>query len=276
MKPSIIPNDLTDKALYDFIVKNESLIFHAKKSEIKRADSVIVAPMFVDEKGKLVSKAEIEQTQIDASKIKAKLVINTTNWFDSHWDVHIPGLWKKSLADNKKAGFYLLDSHGRNFQDVIAEGCEGYTKNYSWKDIGFDIPGITEALIFDGTLDKLRNEYMFTQYKNGYVKKHSVGMRYIKMVTCINDDDYPVQKENWDKYIEMVANKQDAEDSGFFWAILEAQVVEGSAVLFASNCMTPTLSVSELKTDTEDEPPLGTREQPSPESFSIKQLLQIF
>ena len=276
MKPAIIPENLSGKELYDFLVKNESLIIHAKKSEVKKADSIIVSPMFIDDKGKQVSKAEIEQVSVDPSKIKVKLVINTTNWFDSHWDVHIPGLWKKSLADNKN-GFYLLESHGRNFQDVIAEGCEGYTKNYSWRDLGFDLTGITEALVFDGTLDKLRNEYMFTQYQKGYVKKHSVGMRYIKMVTCINDDDYPVQKENWDKYIEMVANKQDAIDSGYFWAILEAQVVEGSAVLFASNCMTPTLSVLEVKTDTDEQPSLDTAKQPSQRSsLDIKQLLQIF
>ena len=276
MKPAIIPENLSGKELYDFLVKNESLIIHAKKSEVKKADSIIVSPMFIDDKGKQVSKAEIEQVSVDPSKIKVKLVINTTNWFDSHWDVHIPGLWKKSLADNKN-GFYLLESHGRNFQDVIAEGCEGYTKNYSWRDLGFDLTGITEALVFDGTLDKLRNEYMFTQYQKGYVKKHSVGKQNIKMVTCINDDDYPVQKENWDKYIEMVANKQDAIDSGYFWAILEAQVVEGSAVLFASNCMTPTLSVLEVKTDTDEQPSLDTAKQPSQRSsLDIKQLLQIF
>ena len=80
------------------------------------------------------------------------------------------------------------------------------------------------------------------------------------MVTCINDDDYPVQKENWDKYIEMVANRADAEADGYFWAILEAQIIEGSAVLFASNCVTPTLETTLL--GTKNEPLTSTQEEP--------------
>lgn len=260
MKPAIIPKDLTGKSLFDFLVKNEALIFHAKKSSIKEADEAFYTPLFVNEKGEMVDKAAITETQIDPTKIKVVVVINTTNWYDSHGDVHIPGLWKKSLADNKKAGFYLLNSHMRTFQDVIAEACQAQTKNMSWKDLGVDMVGISEALLFTGVIDQDRNEYMFSQYQKGYVKKHSVGMRYIKMVTCIDDDDYPVQKENWDKYFEMVANKDEAKADGYFWAILEAQVVEGSAVLFASNCVTPTLETELL--GTKNEPLSGTQEEP--------------
>lgn len=266
---NIIPHDLTGKALLDFIVKNESLIFHAKKSEIKQADSISCTTMFVNEKGSLVSKAEITETNIDPTKIKAVVVINTTNYLDSHGDVHIPGLWKKSLADNKSTGFYLLNSHSRQFVDVIAEGCTAVAKTMGWKDLGINLSGTTEALVFTCIIDQNRNDYMFSQYEKGYVKKHSVGMQYVKIVTCINDEDYPVQKENWDKYIEMVANKQDAIDEGYFWAVLEAKVIEGSAVLFASNCMTPTMEVSEIEEDdaTKNEPPKGTHKEPATKSL---------
>jgi hypothetical protein len=265
---SIIPHNLTGKSLYDYLVKNEGLIFHAKKSTVKKGDEVFSMPLYVDDKGNLISKAEGEQVQIDPSKLKFAAVINTTNWLDSHGDVHIPGLWKKSLSDNKKNGFYLLQSHGREFEDVIAEGCAGATKSLSWRELGLELVGTTEALVFSGVIEKDRNEYMFGQYQKGYVKKHSVGMRYIKMVTCINDDDYPVQKENWDKYIEVVANRDQAEDEGYFWAILEAQCVEGSAVLFASNSVTPTLetsligSKSDTVEDTINQPLSGTEKKP--------------
>lgn len=265
---SIIPHNLTGKDLFNYLVKNEGLIFHAKKSTLKKADEIFSVPMYVDDKGNLVSKAEMDQITIDPTRIKVAVVINTTNWYDSHGDVHIPGLWKKSLSDNKRSGFYLLKTHGREFEDVIAESCAGATKNMTWREVGVDLPGTTEALVFNGIVDKDRNEYMFDQYRKGYVKKHSVGMRYIKMVTCINDDDYPVQKENWDKYIEMVANKDEAEADGYFWAILEAQCVEGSAVLFGSNTVTPTLEVTAMDgksdpiIDTKIQPPSGTEEEP--------------
>jgi hypothetical protein len=265
---SIIPHNIEGKDLFDFLVKNEALIFHAKKSQVKKADGVFSAPLYIDDKGNLVTKEEVQQSQVDPNRLKVVAVINTTNWLDSHGDVHIPGIWKKSLSDNKKAGFYLLKSHKRDFEDVIAEGCKGFTKKLSWAELGVDIPGVTEALIFDGIVEKDRNEYMFEQYLKKRVKKHSVGMRYVKMLTCINSDDYPVQKENWDKYIEMVANREEAEADGYFWAILEAQVVEGSAVVFGSNTVTPTIEASILqgKNDSEEgtnnQPPNGTEDEP--------------
>lgn len=260
MSKKLLPPGLTGKPLFNYLVKNEGLIFHAKKSAIKRADAIYAPPLYINTKGELTNKAEVTETQIDPTKLQVTTIINTTNWLDSHGDVHIPGIWKKSLADNKRVGFYLLQSHEYDFPYVIADGCKGLTKNLSWKELDLDIPGVTEALIFIGVVDEGRNEYMFGQYSKGYVKNHSVGMRYIKMCTCINDDDYPVQKENWGKYIEMVANRDEAEADGYFWAILEAQVIEGSAVLFGSNCMTPTLETSLLGTKTE--PPLGTLVEP--------------
>jgi hypothetical protein len=264
-----IPAGLTGKAFFDYLVKNEALIFHAKKSIKKEADEVCFMPMYVDEKGELIGKAEIAQQPADTSRLKVVPVINTTNWYDSHGDVHIPGLWKKSISDNKRNGFYLLDTHGRHFEDVIAESCAAATKVMSWKELGLDLPGTTEALVFTGIIERGRNEYMFDQYQKGYVKNHSVGMRYIKMLTCIDDDDYPVQKENWDKYIKEVANREEAEESGYFWAILEAQIVEGSAVLFGSNSITPNTEATLIpsKTQVEDtleQPPLGTPTEPSP------------
>jgi hypothetical protein len=263
-----IPAGLKGKDLFKYLVKNEDLIINAKKSVTKECDSVYAVPMQVDEKGNLVSKAEAEDIIPDQGKLKVVPVINTTNWLDSHGDVHIPGLWKKSLSDNKKNGFYLLKSHGRQFEDIIAEECAGSTKNLSWKELGLDIPGVTEALIFNCIVDADRNEYMFEQYRKKRVKNHSVGMQYVKLLTCINDDEYPVQKENWDKYIEMVANKDEAEDDGYFWAILEAKIMEGSAVVFGSNSITPTLETSlfgklQPVEDTNDQPPIGTGKQPS-------------
>ena len=84
---------------------------------------------------------------------------------------------------------------------------------------------------------------MFEQYKQGYVDNHSVGMQYVKLRMCVNDKDYEKGKEAWDQYIDQVANKDVAEKQGYFWAVLEAKAIEGSAVPNGSNPITPTLSV---------------------------------
>ena len=128
----------------------------------------------------------------------------------------------------------------------------------SWASLGIELLGDTEALIFEAKVSSDRNEFMFNQYLNGWVKEHSVGMRYINLFLCINTTDkfYTQEKANWDKYFPFVANKDDIEGEGYFWAVTEAKIIEGSAVLKGSNYATPTISVNIPKSI---EPDLSTQ-----------------
>ena len=114
--------------------------------------------------------------------------------------------------------------------------------------------GITklEVLVYEAIIKKERNEEMFKQYLNGWVLNHSVGMRYIKLLFCYNSDspEYTQEKDNWDKYYPQVLNKEDADLSSYFWAILEAKNVEGSAVVKGSNFLTPVLSIEIIDENT--------------------------
>lgn len=274
----IVPAGLTGKALFEHVVKNEAFILHAKRNEIKSADGLHPGVMFVDDNGRLKTKAltdpNFEEIPDDSEELMVKAAINTTNYFDSCWDVHINGIWGKSLKDNT-TGFYLLKEHRQYFEDVIGEGLKAKVVKMSWADLGFpQYEGITEVLLFTGKIMKERNPYMFDQYRKRRVKQHSVGMRYVKILTCINDDDYPVQKENWDKYFPMIVNKEDAERAGIFWAVLEAKCIEGSAVLFGANCLTPTVGISASTTNksTDEEPSVDTPEQPQP--FDIMKAIE--
>ena len=89
---------------------------------------------------------------------------------------------------------------------------------------------------------------MFDAYRKGKVKQHSVVMRYRALDFAVNDDSYPEEFAIWEKYFEDIANKEDALDNGFFWAVTQAQNIEGSAVVRGSNFATPTLHV-EAKVD---------------------------
>lgn len=124
-----------------------------------------------------------------------------------------------------------------------------------WKKLGFDFDGDTEVLIFDAEIDKERNEFMFNQYQKGYVKEHSVGMRYVKLELAINSESKWDEEEKavWDKYINEIVNKEVAENQGYFWAVTEAKVVEGSAVVKGSNFATPTISIEAVKDNTSNE-----------------------
>lgn len=239
----------SEKDYLDFIVKNENLIFDTRKSQMKEADGLQTMPVVQRSMGALKSEAPAEKP----TEIKVKAVINSTNVLDSHLDVHIPGIWDKSLKESGKRVMHLQE-HGRKFKDVISRGddLKAYAETATWKSIGYDMEGSTQLLAFDSTVKESRNKDMFDEYSKGNVTEHSVGMIYVKMVTCINDEDYPVQLENYEKYEKMIANKEALKETKVFFAILEAKVIEGSAVLMGSNSFTPTLLASKKEDEFEE------------------------
>lgn len=230
-----------------WLFENRNSLTDQRKAEGKKADDFAFISFVVDEKGE---RLKTEDVTIDATLLNIRCIINTTNLLDSHKDVHIPGIWKKSLSETKL--FYLCQEHDLSFKGIISDTIKAYTKKMSWKELGFDLEGDTEALVFDATVEKDRNPFMFEQYKKGYVRNHSVRMRYIKEYFCINSDAYPDQLDNWNKYIKYVANRDEAEASNYFWAVTEAKIIEGSAVVRGSNWATPTISITENKSEAGD------------------------
>jgi hypothetical protein len=230
----------TEKEYLDFISKNEPLIFDTKKSEMKKADGFGFDSVFL--KKDLANKGTGDSTP---TEIFVKIAINTSNILDSHKDVHIPGLWDKSLKERGKNVMHLQE-HVRKYSHVIARGedLKAYAETVTWKSLGYDMEGKTNVLTFDSLVKDSQNSAMFKEYMKGNVTEHSVGMQYVKMVTCINDEDYPVQKENWDKYAPMVANTDTLKQTKVFWAVTEAKAIEGSSVLMGSNSFTPTVSAT--------------------------------
>lgn len=231
--------------LFKELRANKEELIAVKMATDKQADSINYTPSF-----NFKQSANKEQGTVseDVNKIIVKAVINSCGILDSHSDVHIPGSWTKTAKETKNSPH--LDSHKRNFQDVISTDTKWSVETINVK--GVDL----ECLVMTSTIDKKRNEFMFNQYKNGYVKEHSVGMRYVrnKLYLCINSESkYDVEeKENWDKYIDFVVNREDAEAQGYFWAVVESKAIEGSAVVFGSNSFTPTEEVTEIKEPLQD------------------------
>jgi hypothetical protein len=254
-----IPNFNSSKEKFDFLVANREALIADKKAELKRGDAV----PFIGVSGrKVAAKSEGEEDVVIAT-----VVINTTNLMDSHSDVHIPGLWNKSLKENKLLLF--LDNHVREWDRIIADGddLKAYTKTFEWRSLGYNFDGTTEALVFEATIRAERNSKMLNQYRKGHVRNHSVGMQYVKIVLAINSEDYGAEFEAWEKYFPMVANKDQAEKQGYFWAVTEAKVIEGSAVLLGSNYATPVLDTKK--------PPEGTSETKPPEGTSKTENIEI-
>ena len=239
-----IPTFENKKELYNWLIENKDVLITAKKTEFKRADTITANYIKENFTQKSINK------KVDTeNELYRKVVINTTNFLDSHLDVHIPGLWTKTLQENKNILF--LQEHEMEFSKLIAKGkdLQAFTEEFNWTDLGYNKVGKTEALVFDVVIKKERNPEMFNRYKNNDVDNHSVGMRYVKLIMCINDEDYGAEFEAWEKYYPMISNKEVADGKGYFWAVTEAKIIEGSAVLIGSNSITPTLPRNEIISD---------------------------
>lgn len=260
----------TRKELFDFIVKNKPEIIAQKKAVKKKVDcGIIVHPTLVRDNKEHSNKALSDDPKINIENLKqlrAVVLINTTNFFDRHRDVHIPGLWDKSLRENKFI-MHVQEHDSQEFEKIISSGkdLKAYVKTYTWAELGYNYPGTTEGLTFDSLIRKERNEFMLKQYAYGWVVNHSVGMYYVKMDYAFNDESYPNEYEAWKKYYPQIANKEDVDQYGMFCYVLEAKCNEGSAVPLGSNSATPTLT-----TEIKSEPDYSTHKQIEPPIKALK------
>lgn len=259
----------TKEQLFEALKANKKTLIMTKKATEKKADAVSYGYIETISKN-ATTKEDSNSPMTDLSTLNVKVVINTTNFLDSHGDVHINGIWNKSVSDNANKGFLHLQEHEREFDKVISDNAKGYVQSMTWKQLGLPYEGRTEALIFESTIEKKRNEFMLNQYANGWVKNHSVGMRYVNIELAINSEaDYDKEyKDLWDKYYPVVANKEVADERGYFWVVTEAKIIEGSAVVMGSNSATPTLenkSEAVINTSESVEPLKDTQKQVSNE-----------
>ena len=243
MKNIDIPEFSTNKELFDFLIKNKNVLMAQKKAIMKYTDFVSHV-VKVYEKEDTTKELSVENLD-SLNEITASVVMNTTNVIDSHLDLHIEGIWNKTLKENKM--LLHLQEHQMKFDSIISDGVDLKAKveNTTFKALGYNLEGNTQALVFVSKIKKDRNEFMFEQYGKGYVKNHSVGMRYVKLLLAVNDEGNVAEFEAWEKYYPLVANKDVADNKGYFWIVKEAKLIEGSAVPIGSNSYTPTIEVKQ-------------------------------
>lgn len=236
--------------LFKKLIKSQEL----KKATIKNSDSSKVY-IFRDNHESAKTLNFVKEGFVYA-------IINTTNYLDSHGDVHFPNLWNKSLKDKSKKIFYVLE-HELELDSVIAfpNDVNAFTKDILWSDLGEIYEGKTQALIFEIPKDKIQIEKVTELFNQQVPFENSVRMRYIDINLAINstDADYQKQKAVWDARIDLIANKEVAIEQGYFWAVDQASIEkEGSLVLFGSNDATPVIytksvsKCSECEEETDD------------------------
>ena len=230
----------TKTELFAALKKHKAIILDSKKS-IKYSQST-----------KAAINTLLDQSTTKAIEVKENHslhVINTTNLLDSHNDLHVDGLWNKSIKEQKGKIYFLAD-HSMSVGSVIA-----YPKDVgmrlitsTWKDLGYDYNGNTQSLVFDVSTDKVRHSEAKHIIENKIEIEHSIRMSYVKIDLAINSDseEDEAEKELWDKYYPVIANKEEADERGYMWIVKEARIhEEGSMVLRGSNHATPMLNTKE-------------------------------
>lgn len=242
--------------LFAALKENKAHIIDLKKADLKSSDSLKMTAIKFDSE---VGKAHgFEDGFIYP-------VINTTKYMDSHRDVHLNGIWTKSI-DEQQGKVYYLANHQLEVGKVIAypKDVEMFTKTMTWKSLGASYSGSTQALMFKVSKDKVRMQDAKDIINEKIDIEHSVRMRYVKIDLAVNseEDDFKAEKAIFDKHINSIANKEVAESAGYFWAVGEAQVhKEGSMVLAGSNDVTPMMQNKDIepsKDTQETEPPTST------------------
>ncbi|NGM63500.1 hypothetical protein G5B30_16445 [Sphingobacterium sp. SGG-5] len=235
-----LKKEFTEKRdMFKALKEHKDDIIALKKAAIKFTDPIGYAIR------EAISSKEEAEDKVPVIGDFVYPVINTTNYLDSHSDVHIDGIWDVSLKDQKGKIYYIIN-HDLELGKVIAfpGNVEAYVKTLEWSELGQNYVGKTQALIFKVKLTDSSNKDALNAIINKEPLENSVRMRYISMTLCIDDssDEYRQEYENFYKYLSVIANKEKAMEQGYFWAITEAAIhKEGSAVLFGSNDATPIL-----------------------------------
>jgi hypothetical protein len=255
----------TKQELFAFLHENKADLLEMKKASKK---TFVQTPSLIVADTPLATATKVLQTSADKDTdtvIKRTIIGNTYNWLDSHGDVHVGSTFSKSIGERVGKIWHLHD-HEYKITAKVGTPQKVYEQSVRWADLGVNRKGNTTVLMMDSNIEKSKNEKIFEEYKNEQIDQHSVGMYYVKIDLAMDSDDpeHAEYKANYDKYFDLIGNKEEVEQKGYFYAVKEAKLIEVSAVLEGSNTLTPTLGVKgiEPSQDTQsNEPTEVTQEQ---------------
>lgn len=243
----------TKEELFKELKDNLDFIIEAKKTQIQKSC----------DKGVSVSCKSLDllkfTDQLKGVKIDDNfyyIAVNTTGILDSHDDLHVEGIWNKTLKEQQGKN-YLVEDHCIEVSKVIVrkEHVEMFVAKVPFSLLGKPYQGETQALIYKIPKNQVKKEYIKEWLDSGDAIESSVRMQYVTILFAMdsNDPDDAEQKRNYDTYISQISNKNDFDYIPYFFIIKEAKNVrESSLVVFGSNHVTgnienkvePTISVT--------------------------------
>jgi hypothetical protein len=227
--------------MFEWLKTNKTEIISMKKATVKHSDSI--SGLYKIESGEIVKSLSPKERIKFGDYVYP--VINTTNYLDSHDDMHVNGIWDKSVNEQQGKVYFVAD-HKLEVDKIISRQneVEMMVQQMTWKELGYDYLGENQALIFKSLLTERSMKAAFEAIQNNDPVEYSIRMMYVTLSMAVNSTNsgYKEEYAAWNKFFPMVANKQKAEDQGYFFAVTDAKIYkEGSMVLAGSNDATRTL-----------------------------------
>ena len=217
------------------IRRDKGEILALKKGAIKYSDATILGAVAKSDE---VSKKMFERNlPLDTEEsVYRTLIANTYNFMDSHDDVHLNNVFKKTLEETKK--IFLLHDHKFEVTAQVGNIMKAYEQDGRFLYFGYNSPLDTQALLLDVEIERKKNELVYSGYKNDEINQHSVGMYYVKIDLAMDDQADPAAYALYKRLIGNIGNAAEVEKQGYFFAVAEAKLREVSSVLAGSNPLT--------------------------------------
>lgn len=192
-------------------------------------------------------------------------VISTTRFMDSHKDVHFDGCFTKTVSEQQGKVHYALD-HKLQFDSIAAwpKDVSMFVSQLDWSLVGKNYTGKTEAMVFGIAKTAVRSDVLDAIENKASDFENSIRMGYDKIKLGINstNKDLKENKDYYDKRINEISNRDQAEKDGYFWGVEELRIhKEGSLVVAGgSNSATGIIIADPLKDSQEknEEPARGS------------------
>lgn len=259
--------------LFKDLQANKQEILDFKKAQILKSCDKDNATNF---KPILLSKSLEQIKSFEVDNDYYYIAVNSTNILDSHSDLHVKGIWNKTVKEQQGKN-YLVSDHKLEIDKVIAKSkdVEMFTAEVPFSTIGKEYDGTTEVLIYKVAKDKIINPLIKEWLDSGDEIQASVRMQYVSIDMALNSTDKRdvYEKKVYDEYIDKIANKSDFESIDYFFVVKDAKNVrESSLVLFGSNGATGL--IQENKTDADIITP-EIKEEPLQDTQIVKRKLSV-
>jgi hypothetical protein len=178
---------------------------------------------------------------VDLSKRIVTGFYNAYNFVDGGMDVLMEGCCKATIKESGPESNAVAKIKHALFHDITR--LPGKILVLEERTIDTESFGKITGPYFETQMDKsTEGNDTLIKYQEGVYDNHSIGYAEISSEKIERDGQHG-NSQKWKKYMEKLMNPQKAEDAGYFYAVHEIKLYEGSTVGFGMNELTPYLGV---------------------------------